>query len=311
MPQARLTIGTRGSKLALWQANWVKAQLRSTHAGLEVELQIIKTTGDKITDVPLAQVGGKGLFVKEIEEALLDGRVDLAVHSMKDVPTVFPDRLGLVATSEREDPRDALLSHAVATIRDLPQGARVGTASLRRQAQLLRERPDLEIVSLRGNLDTRLRKLADGEFAAILLANAGLRRLGWAADIAHPIPIEEMVPAIGQGALGLEARLDDTATRTRIAFLNHPDSADAVTAERALLARLEGGCQVPIAAHATIDGDRITLRGLVADETGSRFVTSCEEGPRDQAEILGREVAEDLLANGADAILADFYERGA
>jgi hydroxymethylbilane synthase len=311
MPQAKLTIGTRGSKLALWQANWVKAQLESAHAGLEVELQIIKTTGDKITDVPLAQVGGKGLFVKEIEEALLDGRVDLAVHSMKDVPTVFPDGLGLVATSEREDPRDALLSHSAATIRDLSQGARVGTASLRRQAQLLRERPDLEIVSLRGNLDTRLRKLAEGEFEAILLAHAGLRRLGWALDIAHPIPIEEMVPAIGQGALGLETRLDDATTRERIAFLNHPDSADAVAAERALLARLEGGCQVPIAAHATIDGDRITLRGLVADETGSRFVTSSEEGPRDEAAILGREVAEDLLANGADAILADFYDRGA
>ncbi|MGD2062886.1 MAG: hydroxymethylbilane synthase, partial [Nitrospirota bacterium] len=197
------------------------------------------------------------------------------------------------------------------SIQALSQGARVGTASLRRQAQLLRERPDLEIVSLRGNLDTRLRKLREGEFEAILLANAGLRRLGWALDIAHPIPIEEMVPAIGQGALGLETRLDDAATRARIAFLNHPESTDAVAAERALLARLEGGCQVPIAAHATIDGDRITLRGLVADETGSRFIASSEEGPRDDAEILGREVAEDLLAKGADAILADFYDRGA
>jgi hydroxymethylbilane synthase len=311
MPETKLTIGTRGSQLALWQANWVKARLESTHPGLHVELRIIKTTGDKITDVPLAQVGGKGLFVKEIEEALLDGRVDLAVHSMKDVPTVFPEGLGLVATSEREDPRDALLSHSATAIHDLSQGARVGTASLRRQAQLLRARPDLQIVPLRGNLDTRLRKLAEGEFEAILLANAGLRRLGWALDIAHPIPIEEMVPAIGQGALGLETRLDDAMTRAHVAFLNHPDSADAVTAERALLARLEGGCQVPIAAHATIDGDRLTLRGLVADETGARFVTACEEGPRDAAEILGREVAEDLLANGADAILADFYDRGA
>jgi len=310
MPPAKLTIGTRGSKLALWQANWVKSELEAAHPGLAVDLQIIKTTGDKITDVPLAQVGGKGLFVKEIEEALLDGLVDLAVHSMKDVPTVFPDGLGLVATSEREDPRDALLSHTAHAVAELSQGARVGTASLRRQSQLLRERPDLVIIPLRGNLDTRLRKLDDGEFEAILLANAGLRRLGWGQDIAHPIPIEEMVPAIGQGALGIECRLDDDATRERIAFLNHPDTADAVAAERALLTRLEGGCQVPIAGHATLDGDRITLRGLVADVTGQRFVNSCEEGPRAEAEILGREVAEDLLANGAEAILAEFYQPG-
>ena len=308
--QHSIRIASRKSPLAMWQAEYVRDRLLALHPGLRVQLLPMTTRGDKILDTPLAKVGGKGLFVKEIEEALLDGRVDLAVHSMKDVPTLFPDGLGLVATTEREDPRDALLSHTAHAVAELSQGARVGTASLRRQAQLLRERPDLVIMPLRGNLDTRLRKLDDGEFDAILLANAGLRRLGWGQDIAHPIPIEEMVPAIGQGALGIECRLDDAATRARIAFLNHPDTADAVAAERALLARLEGGCQVPIAAHATLDGDRITLRGLVADVTGQRCVTSCEEGPRDEAEILGREVADDLLTNGAEAILAEFYQPG-
>ncbi len=309
MSPTKLTIGTRGSKLALWQAHWVKGELETRHPGLTVELSIIKTTGDKITDVPLAQVGGKGLFVKEIEEALLSKRVDLAVHSMKDVPTAFPDGLGLVVTTEREDPRDALLSPSHATIDALPQGARVGTASLRRQAQLLARRPDLKIFPLRGNLDTRLRRLTDGEYDAILLACAGLSRLGWGEGLTHPIPVEECLPAIGQGALGIECRLDDTATRDAVAFLNHPDTADAVGAERALLARLEGGCQVPIAAHGRVDGDQLTLDGLVGDEGGSQIIRGRREGARADAEAIGTALAEELLANGAEKILAEFYEK--
>jgi len=296
MPPTKLTIGTRGSKLALWQAHWVKGELESHHPGLTVELEIIKTTGDKITDVPLAQVGGKGLFVKEIEEALLSRRVDLAVHSMKDVPTAFPDGLGLVVTTEREDARDAL-----------PDGARVGTASLRRQAQLLARRPDLAIFPLRGNLDTRLKKLTDGEYDAILLACAGLSRLGWGEGLTHPIPVEACLPAIGQGALGIECRLDDTATRDAVAFLNHPNTADAVGAERSLLKRLEGGCQVPIAAYGRVDGDRLTLDGLVGDERGTEIIRGRREGARADAEAIGTALAEELLANGADTILAEFY----
>lgn len=307
MAPSTLTIGTRGSKLALWQANWVKEQLERRHPELSVELAIIKTTGDKITDVPLAQVGGKGLFVKEIEEALLDGRADLAVHSMKDVPTVFPEGLGLVVTTEREDPRDALLSPRYDSLEALPQGARVGTASLRRQAQLLARRPDLAITPLRGNLDTRLKKLEAGEFDAILLACAGLSRLGWGAGITHPIPVETCLPAIGQGALGLECRLDDAATRERIAFLNHPETAAAVAAERAFLARLEGGCQVPIAAHGRLAGDRLTLHGLVADERGRRVVRGREEGAAVEAEAIGTRLAERLLEQGAAPILEELY----
>lgn len=307
MPPTKLTIGTRGSKLALWQAHWVKGEIETHHPGLTVELSIIKTTGDKITDVPLAQVGGKGLFVKEIEEALLSKRVDLAVHSMKDVPTAFPDGLGLVVTTKREDPRDALLSPNHASIDALPGGARVGTASLRRQAQLLARRPDLKIFPLRGNLDTRLKRLTDGEYDAILLACAGLSRLGWGEGLTYPIPLEECLPAIGQGALGIECRLSDSATRDAVAFLNHADTADAVAAERALLARLEGGCQVPIAAHGRVDGDRLTLDGLVGDERGSQIIRGHREGARTDAEAIGTALAEELLANGAEAILAEFY----
>jgi len=298
MPPTTLTIGTRGSKLALWQAHWVKGELEGHHPGLTVKLSVIKTTGDKITDVPLAQVGGKGLFVKEIEEALLSRRVDLAVHSMKDVPTAFPNGLGLVVTTQREDARDALLSPNHASIDALPHGARVGTASLRRQAQLLARRPDLAIFPLRGNLDTRLKKLTTGEYDAILLACAGLTRLGWGAGLTHPIPLEECLPAIGQGALGIECRLDDTATRDAVAFLNHPESADAVGAERSLLQRLEGGCQVPIAAHGRITGEVLRLDALVGDERGTQIIRGHREGQRQDALALGTALADELLARG-------------
>ncbi|HBB41367.1 MAG: hydroxymethylbilane synthase [Nitrospirae bacterium CG18_big_fil_WC_8_21_14_2_50_70_55] len=309
MPPTTLTIGTRGSKLALWQAHWVKGELEGHHPGLTVKLSVIKTTGDKITDVPLAQVGGKGLFVKEIEEALLSRRVDLAVHSMKDVPTAFPNGLGLVVTTQREDARDALLSPNHASIDALPHGARVGTASLRRQAQLLARRPDLAIFPLRGNLDTRLKKLTTGEYDAILLACAGLTRLGWGAGLTHPIPLEECLPAIGQGALGIECRLDDTATRDAVAFLNHPESADAVGAERSLLQRLEGGCQVPIAAHGRITGEVLRLDALVGDERGTQIIRGHREGQRQDALALGTALADELLARGARQILAEFYAR--
>jgi len=309
MPPTTLTIGTRGSKLALWQAHWVKGELEGHHPGLTVKLSVIKTTGDKITDVPLAQVGGKGLFVKEIEEALLSRRVDLAVHSMKDVPTAFPNGLGLVVTTAREDARDALLSPNHASIDALPHGARVGTASLRRQAQLLARRPDLAIFPLRGNLDTRLKKLTTGEYDAILLACAGLTRLGWGAGLTHPIPLEECLPAIGQGALGIECRLDDTATRDAVAFLNHPESADAVGAERSLLQRLEGGCQVPIAAHGRITGEVLRLDALVGDERGTQIIRGHREGQRQDALALGTALADELLARGARQILAEFYAR--
>jgi len=309
MPPTTLTIGTRGSKLALWQAHWVKGELEGHHPGLTVKLSVIKTTGDKITDVPLAQVGGKGLFVKEIEEALLSRRVDLAVHSMKDVPTAFPNGLGLVVTTQREDARDALLSPNHASIDALPHGARVGTASLRRQAQLLARRPDLAIFPLRGNLDTRLKKLTTGEYDAILLACAGLTRLGWGAGLPHPIPLEECLPAIGQGALGIECRLDDTATRDAVAFLNHPESADAVGAERSLLQRLEGGCQVPIAAHGRTTGEVLRLDALVGDERGTQIIRGHREGQRQDALALGTALADELLARGARQILAEFYAR--
>ncbi len=258
--------------LALWQANWVKSELEKKYSDVTVELEKIKTTGDKITDVPLAQVGGKGLFVKEIEEALLDKRVHLAVHSMKDVPTFFPDGLSLRCITEREDPRDAALTHSKEKLLDLKQGAKIGTSSLRRQSQLRIVRPDFEILDLRGNLDTRIRKLEEGEYDAVILAGAGIRRLGWADKITEYIDTETMLPAIGQGALGIETRDDDDDTNALVDFFNHPDTSDPVRAERALLKRLEGGCQVPIAAFGTISGDKLKLRGLVASVDGTTVV---------------------------------------
>jgi hydroxymethylbilane synthase len=293
--------------LARWQAEWVKARLQAAHPGLVISLTIIKTTGDKILDVPLAKVGGKGLFVKEIEEALLDGAVDLAVHSMKDVPTTLPAALHVAAVPRREEPYDALISRDATPLARLPTGATIGTSSLRRQAQLLAHRPDLTIVSLRGNLDTRLRKVTDGVMDAIVLAAAGLRRLGWADQITELLPPAVCLPAIGQGALGIESRREDARVNALALALDDPDTRVCVDAERAFLTRLEGGCQVPIAAHATLDGDRVTLDGLIAGVRGERVLRESIVGARGDGPKLGRELAERLLACGGDAILRAVY----
>ncbi len=302
----KLKIGTRGSMLALWQARWVKSELEKKH-GVDVELVIIKTTGDKITDVPLAQVGGKGLFVKEIEEALLDGRVDLAVHSMKDVPTFFPDGLGLRCITEREDARDVALTLYRKKLMDLPEGAEVGTSSLRRQSQLLAMRPDFKVVSLRGNLDTRIRKLEGGVYDAIIVAGAGVNRLGLSGKVTEILQPEVMLPAIGQGALGIETRIDDKETNELVGFFDHIETSCAVRAERALLKTLEGGCQVPIAAYATVRGGSIKLSGLVASVDGKTVVKDMAEGPVQDAEKLGQALARTLLDKGAREILAELY----
>jgi hydroxymethylbilane synthase len=311
----KVVIGTRGSKLALWQAEWVKSELQRMNPGLEVELNKIKTTGDKILDVPLAKVGGKGLFVKEIEEALLRGEADLAVHSMKDVPTEFPEGLHLAVICEREDPRDAFIARiengqfAMGGFKDLPQGASVGTSSLRRSCQLLNIRPDLRIMQLRGNLDTRLRKLDEKEFDAIILAAAGVKRLGWAKRITEILAPEISLPAIGQGAIGIECRTGDSFVNKLISPLNHNETSVCVRAERACLKRLEGGCQVPIAAYARLDGGKIVIDGLVGSVSGDRLVRSHFEGRPEEYESLGKRLAEDLLSKGADKILTEVYGR--
>ncbi len=301
-----IRIGTRGSKLALWQANWIKGSLVSQYPDLEITLVAIKTTGDKILDVPLAKVGGKGLFVKEIEEALMDQRIDLAVHSMKDVPTDLPELLHLPVICEREDPRDALLSHGK-TFSELPQGAKVGTSSLRRQAQLLHHRPDLSMVDLRGNLDTRIRKLDTEGLDAVILAAAGLRRMGWADKITEILSTDTSLPAIGQGAVGIECRREDPRINDLISFLLHPETFDAVQAERACLKKLEGGCQVPIAAYAVIREDTLHLTGLVGSVDGKELVRNEISGPRKEGKSLGTELAEQLLSAGADRILKEIY----
>jgi hydroxymethylbilane synthase len=308
MSLQHLRIGTRASQLALWQANWVKAELEKRYPGMAVTLVKIKTIGDKILDVPLAQVGGKGLFVKEIEEAMLRGEIDIAVHSMKDVPTEFPEGLGLVCITEREDPRDAVISRGV-KFADLPHGARIGTSALRRQAQLLKVRPDLEMVIIRGNVETRIRKLDEEKLDAVILAAAGLKRLGFTAAVAEYLPVDFSIPAIGQGALGIECRLDDTLLRETIAFFNHPDTNHAVRAERALLWRCEGGCQVPIAAHGVVTGNQLELTGFVASVDGSRSVRGTISGPAEECEKLGIRLAEQLLKDGAHEILAEVYQR--
>jgi hydroxymethylbilane synthase len=304
-----MRIGTRGSQLALWQANWVKEQLIREHPDLDVQVHTIKTTGDKILDVPLAKVGGKGLFVKEIEEALLSNTVDLAVHSMKDVPTELPEGLDIVATSKREDPRDAVLGRGSTPILELPPGARIGTSSLRRQAQLLAARPDFTIEPLRGNINTRLRKLREGMYDAIILAMAGVKRLGWENEVTEVIGTDIMLPAIGQGALGIEARLEDEATLKRIAFLNHEMTSSCVAAERAFLHRLEGGCQVPIAAYADREGDEILLAGLVGSVDGTRIIKESGRAPASEAAELGRILAEKILNDGGKEILEEVYCR--
>jgi len=292
-----LTIASRGSQLALWQARWVSERLAAR--GHECHIEIIKTTGDKITDVPLAQAGGKGLFTKEIEEALLDGRADLAVHSLKDLPTELPAGLALAAVPEREDPHDAVVGRKLA---ELPAGATVGTSSPRRAAQLRRLRPDLTIESIRGNLDTRLRKLDEGRYQAIVLAVAGLKRLGWAARIAEILPAEVMCPAVGQGALAIETRAAG-AGWDACAALNHAATHSAVLAERAFLRALGGGCQLPIGAYATVDGARLHLSGLVIAPDGSAAVRGNREGPAVEAEAIGSALAMELLEQGARALL--------
>jgi hydroxymethylbilane synthase len=298
-----LTIASRGSQLALWQAHWVLSRL--AEAGLESRIEIIKTTGDKITDVPLAKVGTKGLFTKEIEEALLDGRADLAVHSLKDLPTELPQGLVLAAVPEREDPRDAILGRR---LDDLPAGARVGTSSLRREAQLRHKRPDLTVEPLRGNLDTRVRKLQEGRYDAIVLAAAGLNRLGWERHIAEILPPEVMCPAIGQGALALESR-EAGSGRQACAEFDHSATRAAVTAERAVLATLGGGCQVPIGANAVLRNGRLHLRAIVAAPDGGQLVSAESEALPAEAESLGRTLATELLHKGARTILDAVYAR--
>ncbi len=308
MAPSRLRIGTRASQLALWQANWVKSELEKRYPGMEVTLAKIKTTGDRILDVPLAQVGGKGLFVKEIEEAMLRCEIDLAVHSMKDVPTEFPEGLALRCITEREDPRDALVSRNI-SFAALPVGARIGTSALRRQAQLLKARPDLRMVVIRGNVETRMRKLDDENLDGVILAAAGLKRLGFSDRIAEYLDTDLSIPAIGQGALGLECRIDDIQTAEAIDFFNHPSTNHAVRAERALLKRCQGGCQVPIAAHGSITGDRLRIAGFIASVDGSRSVRGFVEGAADDCEKLGEELADRLLSDGGRAILEELYQR--
>jgi hydroxymethylbilane synthase len=298
-----LRIGTRGSKLALWQARWVQQAIEEQWPETRTELTIIKTTGDKITDVPLAKVGGKGLFVKEIEEALMDGRIDLAVHSMKDMPAELPHGLFISAVPERENPLDALISKDNISFTQLPPGARVGTSSLRRASQLLHRRPDLKIRTLRGNLDTRLKKLSGGDLDAIVLATAGLKRLGLDHLITSVLEPDIMLPAVGQGALCIESRTHDSRTSQMVTSLDHAATHPAVIAERAFLHRLEGGCQVPIAAFATLANEQLKLTGLVAEVDGSVFIQEAASGPCDEAESLGIKLAKTLLARGAGDIL--------
>jgi hydroxymethylbilane synthase len=292
-----LVIASRGSQLALWQARWVEAQLKAL--GHDCRIEIIKTTGDKITDVPLAKVGTKGLFTKEIEEALIDGRADLAVHSLKDLPTELPAGLVLAAIPEREDPRDAVLGKKLA---DLPPGAKVGTSSLRRAAQLRKLRPDLTIESVRGNLDTRIRKLDEGQYDAIVLAAAGLKRLGWADRISEILDADRMCSAVGQGALAIETRAEG-AGYDACRALDHAPTHAAVDAERGVLGALGGGCQVPIGAYATVAGDHLTIRAIVAAPDGSTLIQSESSGPVREADAIGRRLGADLLSRGAAQIL--------
>ncbi len=298
-----IRIATRKSPLALWQAEHVAAALRTIHAGLAVEIIGMTTKGDRILDAPLAKVGGKGLFVKELEQGMLAGDADIAVHSMKDVPVDFPSGLHLPVILVREDPRDAFVSNLFAALTDLPDGARVGTSSLRRQCQLAGRRPDLRIEPLRGNVNTRLAKLDAGDYDAVILAAAGLMRLGFESRIRSRIEPELSLPAIGQGAIGIECRSDDQRVNALIAPLHHADTACRVAAERAMNARLHGGCQVPIAGHATLRGSRLQLRGLVGTPDGRRILRAESEAHRDDSEALGAAVAGDLLGQGAGEIL--------
>ncbi len=301
---SKLTFASRGSALALWQALHVRDRLLGQLPDCEIELLVIKTKGDKILDVPLAKVGGKALFVKEIEQALVDGVADIAVHSMKDVPTELEPGLTMAAVSAREDPRDAICTRGGAGLAELDEGARVGTSSLRRQCQLLARRPDLDIIALRGNVPTRLRKLDDGDYQAVVLAAAGLIRLGHGDRISAYLDPEECLPAVGQGVLGVEIREDAADTRALVRRAMHDEvTATCVAAERSFLARLGGGCQTPIAAHAHIDGDELALVGLVGEPDGSEILRAARRGHRDAAADLGRALAEELIGRGAAQVI--------
>jgi hydroxymethylbilane synthase len=299
----KIVIGTRGSQLALWQANHIKTALESSFSGFSVELFIIKTKGDIILDVPLAKVGGKGLFVKEIEEALLDGRIDVAVHSMKDMPSEIPEGLCIGAIPERENPADVLITYSGNSFSQLKAGARIGTSSLRRAAQLLNARSDIQIVPLRGNLDTRIKKLSTDHLDAIVLAAAGIKRLGLENRITEYLDESVMLPAVGQGALCIEIRDQDSVIGPLIGSLDHAGTRKVVTAERSFLKRLEGGCQTPIAAHGKLDTGTLSLTGLVADTDGSTIIRETLSSPENQSEKLGRELAELLLSKGGKQIL--------
>lgn len=303
-----LRIATRASPLALWQAEHVAARLRAVHAGLDVQLVRMVTRGDKLLDAPLAKVGGKGLFVKELEQGILEGTADLAVHSMKDVPAELPEGLHLAAILAREDPRDALVSNRYASLAELPADALIGTSSLRRQCQLKQRLPGCRIVSLRGNVGTRLNKLETDGLDAIILAAAGLIRLGMADRITQTLSTEESLPAVGQGAIGIECRQDDARINALLEPLHDVDTSVRVSAERAFNHRLNGGCQVPIAGYAELEGDRLRLRGLVGRPAGGEMVVGQVEGHRDAAEALGIRLADDVLSRGADVLLQALYD---
>ena len=305
--RSTIRIATRKSPLALWQAHFVQSRLQQLYPHLQVELLPMSTKGDKILDSPLAKVGGKGLFVKELEQAILDGDADIAVHSMKDVPVEFPEGLGLTIICERDDPRDAFVSSRFTSIAELPAGSRVGTSSLRRQCQLRAQRPDLQVIDLRGNVNSRLAKLDAGEYDAILLAAAGLKRLGLQERISALLPAELSLPANGQGAVGIECRLDDNELLSLLAPLEHPQTRQRVLAERAMNRALQGGCQVPIGAYAELEGDTLWLRGLVGLPDGSRILRAELRGAVGEPEALGQALAEQLLTQGAAELLAEVY----
>ena len=303
--KAQIIIGTRGSKLALWQADYVEQRLREEYPGLQVTQKRISTKGDRILDVPLAKIGGKGLFTKELEEEMLSGSIDLAVHSLKDMPAKVPDGLMIAAVTKRLDPGDALVSNRFSSFSELPQGARVGTSSLRRRAQLLCARPDLTMIDLRGNVNTRLRKLDEGEYDAIVLAVAGLKRLGFADRIREILPQTMVLPAVGQGALAIETRADDKETRDMLAFLRDDETICCAEAERSFLARVEGGCQVPVGVYATAEGDDLKVEAVIASLDGRRSYRGTVNGAKADAAKLGKGLAEKLLNEGGAKILQE------
>ena len=309
MKLQKIVIGSRGSQLALWQANWVKSELERLHNNININIRIVATSGDKIQDVPLAKIGGKGLFVKEIEEALLAKEIDIAVHSMKDVPMKLPEELQISVITKRENPLDALISKNGEKLADLPRGSTIGTSSLRRSSQLLKYRGDLKIESLRGNVVTRLKKLDEGKYGAIVLAAAGLNRQGWTNRKSEEVSPEILLPAMGQGALGIETRRNDIHVSNFISGLDHEQTHCAVNAERALVGALDGGCQVPIGAYATVDGRLISLRGLVASLDGKTIYKRDKTGSVDEASDIGRELGNELLKMGAECVLKNLSQK--